>query len=62
MKTEDTTPLEPGVLEYKYYARGIGHVLRTNGEGGGREELVSFSRIEGTQAARAATSPSRRAD
>ncbi len=44
VKTEDTTPLEPGVLEYKYYARGIGHVLRTNGEGGGREELVSFSK------------------
>jgi hypothetical protein len=26
LKTEETTPLEPGVKEYKYYARGIGLV------------------------------------
>ncbi len=44
VKTADTTRLEPGVLEYKYYARGVGHVLRTTKDGGGREELVSFSK------------------
>ena len=44
VKTEDTTPLEPGVVEYKYYARGIGHVLRTTKDGGGREELVEHTR------------------
>jgi hypothetical protein len=27
LKVEETTPLEPGVKEYKYYARGIGLVL-----------------------------------
>lgn len=26
VKTEDTTPLEPGMVEHKYYARGIGMV------------------------------------
>jgi hypothetical protein len=44
VKTEDTTSLEPGVVEYKYYARGIGHVLRTTKDGGGREELISYSK------------------
>ena len=44
VKTQDTTPLEPGVLEFKYYARGVGHVLRTTKDGGGREELVSFTK------------------
>jgi hypothetical protein len=44
LKTEDTTPLEPDVVEYKYYAKNVGPVLRTNAEGGGREELVSFTK------------------
>ena len=44
VQTEDTTPLEPGVVEYKYYARGVGHVLRTSQDGGGREELVRYTR------------------
>jgi hypothetical protein len=44
VKTQDTTPLEPGVVEYKYYARGVGHVLRTTRDGGGREELVDYSK------------------
>jgi hypothetical protein len=44
LKTEDTTRLEPDVVEYKYYARNVGPVLRTNAEGGGREELVSFTK------------------
>ena len=42
--TEDT-PLEPGLLERKYYARGVGPVLAVTVAGGsGREELVSFER------------------
>jgi hypothetical protein len=44
VKTQDTTPLEPDVVEYKYYARGTGHVLRTTKEGGGREELIEHNR------------------
>jgi hypothetical protein len=43
LKTLDTTPLEPDVREHKYYARNVGPVLRTNAEGGGREELISFT-------------------
>jgi len=43
--TEDTTPLEPDLVERKYYARGIGPVLAVTVAGGsGREELVSFER------------------
>lgn len=42
LQTEDTTPLEPDVLEHKYYARGIGPVLAVDVAGGGREELITF--------------------
>jgi hypothetical protein len=43
--TEDTTPLEPGLVEHKYYVRGIGPVLAVTVSGGsGREELLSFKR------------------
>jgi hypothetical protein len=44
--TRDTNPLEPRVLEYKLYARGVGPVLAldVSGGGGGREELVRFVR------------------
>ena len=46
LKTEDYTPLEPRNREHKYYAKGIGPVLRTpvGGGSGGREELVRFTR------------------
>jgi hypothetical protein len=44
LKTEDTTPLEPDVVEHKFYAKNVGPVLRTSAGGGGREELVSFRR------------------
>lgn len=44
LETEDTTPLEPKVLEHKFYAKGVGAVLTVDVSGGGREELVSFSR------------------
>ncbi len=42
LQTEDTTPLEPDVLEHKYYARGVGPVLTIDVNGGGREELILF--------------------
>lgn len=39
--TRDSTPLEPRILEYKLYARGVGPVLTLGVSGGaGREELV----------------------
>lgn len=42
LQTEDTTPLEPDVLENKYYCRDVGPALAVNLSGGGREELVTF--------------------
>jgi hypothetical protein len=43
--TKEWNPLEPRVLEYKLYARGVGPVLALTVSGGGdREELVSFRR------------------
>ena len=41
--TRDTTPVEPKVLEFKFYAKGIGPVLEITASGGSdRDELVSF--------------------
>ena len=41
--TQDWTPLEPEVVEEKFYARGIGLVLETTVRGGSdRNELVSY--------------------
>jgi hypothetical protein len=41
--TKDFTPLEPRVLEYKLYAKGVGPVLVLGVSGGaGREELLSY--------------------
>jgi hypothetical protein len=43
--TEDYTPVEPNVLELKFYAPGIGQVLAQTVSGGSeREELISFTR------------------
>lgn len=43
LQTEDTTPLEPDVLEHKYYCRDVGPVLAVDvASGVGREELVTF--------------------
>ena len=41
LQTEDTTPLEPDVLEHKYYCRDVGPTLVVD-VGGGGEELVTF--------------------
>jgi hypothetical protein len=45
LMTRDWTPLEPDVLEHKFYAKGVGPVL-TLGLSGGvkREELIRFTR------------------
>jgi hypothetical protein len=42
--TEEINPLEPDVVEHKYYARDVGPILTVQVEGGSdREELVSVS-------------------
>lgn len=43
VKTKDWVPLEPGVVEYKYYAPGIGFVLEESGDGSERIELVNIT-------------------
>jgi hypothetical protein len=44
LMTKDFTRLEPRVVEYKFYARGVGPVLTLGASGGaGREELVRFN-------------------
>jgi hypothetical protein len=45
LMTKDLNPLKPKVLEYKFYARGVGPVLAVGVSGGSdREELVSYAR------------------
>ena len=40
LKTEDFTPIEPGVIEHKFYAPGIGLVLSVDLDTGDRSELI----------------------
>ncbi len=43
LMTRDTTPLEPDVVEHKFYARDVGPVLALTVSGGSdREELVRY--------------------
>jgi hypothetical protein len=45
MLTKEWTPLEPDVIDHKYYVRGIGTVLEVTAKGPiERNELVSFRR------------------
>jgi hypothetical protein len=45
LMTRDLNPLKPKILEYKFFARGVGPVLALGVSGGSdREELVSFRR------------------
>jgi hypothetical protein len=45
LMTRDLNPLKPKILEYKFFARGVGPVLAVGVSGGSdREELVSFRR------------------
>lgn len=44
LETKEFTPLQPGVVEHKYYARGVGLVLEVAVRGGsGRVELVEHT-------------------
>ncbi len=44
LQTEETNPLEPGVAERKYYARGVGPVFEEGVSGGfERSQLVDFT-------------------
>ncbi len=40
--TRDFTPIEPDVVEHKYYAPGVGLILEVNSETGERVELVEI--------------------
>lgn len=43
LKTKDFTPLDPDVLEHKFYAQGIGHIKTVQVKGGsGEEQLVQI--------------------
>jgi hypothetical protein len=43
--SRETNPLEPKVLEYKFYARGLGPVLAIGVSGtADREELVRYAK------------------
>lgn len=42
LKTLDTTPLSPGVVEYKYYVPGIGFALEVKPATGERLELIDY--------------------
>jgi hypothetical protein len=45
LMTRNTNPLEPKIVEFKFYARGVGPVLAVGVSGGSdREELVRFRR------------------
>jgi len=45
LMTNETTPLEPRVLEFKFYARGVGPVLAISVSGeSDREELLRYRR------------------
>jgi hypothetical protein len=45
LTTKEHTPLEPNLLEQKFYARGVGPVLAVTVSGGSdREELLRFER------------------
>ena len=43
LKSQETTPLEIGLLEYKFYAPGIGNVLTIDAHTGEKTELVSIT-------------------
>ncbi|HKE50997.1 MAG TPA: hypothetical protein VKE25_05760 [Actinomycetes bacterium] len=40
LMTRDTTPLEPDVVEYKFYAKGVGPVLTAQTSGGFSQEVL----------------------
>jgi hypothetical protein len=58
LMTKETTPLEPKVLELKFYARNIGPALAVAVSGGSdREELLQKKRVSSRVAAAAGVAP-----
>ena len=56
--TKDTITIEPRVVEYKLYARGVGLVLALGiSGGGGREELLEVESVSADVAAAAGSTP-----
>jgi hypothetical protein len=44
LKSKETTPLETDLLEYKFYAPGVGNILTVDARTGNRVELVRIRR------------------
>ncbi|HJQ43480.1 MAG TPA: hypothetical protein VJ831_10380 [Jatrophihabitantaceae bacterium] len=44
LETQEYTPLEPDVIDHKYYAPGVGVVKEASSSGDERTELVSYTR------------------
>ena len=44
LKTLEWNPLEPGSMEYKYYAKGVGLIKETSRDGSEYAELISVSK------------------
>ena len=44
LKSKETTPLETDLLEFKFYAPGVGNILTVDARTGDREELVRIRR------------------
>ncbi len=57
--TKDTAAIEPNVLEYKLYARGVGPVLTlgVSGGPGSREELIDLGTASQKETTKAGTAP-----
>ena len=56
--TKDTNPLEPKILEFKFYARGVGPALAISVSGSSdREELTKVTKISKRAARLAGTTP-----
>jgi hypothetical protein len=57
--TKDTITIEPNVLEYKLYAKGVGPVLTlgVSGGPGSREELIDLDTASQKETAEAGTAP-----
>ena len=57
--TKDTITIEPNVLEYKLYARGVGPVLvlGVSGGPGSREELLNIEKVSEEEAENAGSAP-----
>lgn len=43
LKTQEWSPIEPDVLEFKYYAPGVGCILEANPDTGERVELIDMA-------------------